>query len=189
VTPFDGTEPARGPRFWLDGRILPSRSKQNCLDILGFIRPIRDFSTGCDEKNKKLALLSLRRRASPKARVRSRDWAKVARNLIFAKRLHALAVRVPASTIPSGRVMLLRRDKATNRSPPFASPATIRPASSTDPASRGANFPSRLRRAGANQILRPDKLWDQQEHRRRSRPTKEPDAHLRGGASRLKTCA
>jgi hypothetical protein len=43
---------------------------------------------------------------SPKARVRSCDWAKVARILIFAKQLHALAVRVPASTIPSRRVML-----------------------------------------------------------------------------------
>jgi hypothetical protein len=30
----------------------PSKSKQKCLGLLGFIRPNRDFSMGYDEKNK-----------------------------------------------------------------------------------------------------------------------------------------
>ena len=28
----------------------PNKSKQNCLDLLGFIRPNRDFSMGCGRK-------------------------------------------------------------------------------------------------------------------------------------------
>jgi hypothetical protein len=47
-------------------------SKTAWISLVLFV--IRDFSTGCDEKNKKLALLSLRRLVSPKARVGSRDW-------------------------------------------------------------------------------------------------------------------
>jgi hypothetical protein len=53
---FDGTEPTRGPRFRLGRRIVPSRSKQNCLHTLGFIPPIRDFSTGCDAKKQENSL-------------------------------------------------------------------------------------------------------------------------------------
>jgi hypothetical protein len=33
----------------------PSKTKQNCLDLLGFIRPNRDFSMGYDGKNKKIS--------------------------------------------------------------------------------------------------------------------------------------
>jgi hypothetical protein len=50
---------------------------------------------------------------SPKARVQSLDWVKVAQILIFAKQVHALAVRVPASTIPSGRVTPQREPSTT----------------------------------------------------------------------------
>jgi hypothetical protein len=80
-------------------------SKTAWISSVLFVR-FGTFQRVVTGKTKKLALLSLRRLVSPKARVRSRDWGKVARILIFAKQLHALAVRVPASTIPSGRVML-----------------------------------------------------------------------------------
>jgi hypothetical protein len=44
------------------------------LDLLGFIRPYRDFSMGYGEKNKKNSrLLSSRRRVSRAARVKSGD--------------------------------------------------------------------------------------------------------------------
>jgi hypothetical protein len=41
----------------------PNKTKQKGLDLLGFIRPNRDFSMGCGEKNKN----SLRPRSSPSA--------------------------------------------------------------------------------------------------------------------------
>jgi hypothetical protein len=36
----------------------PNKTKQNCLDLLGFIRQNRDFSMGYEEKNKKNRLAS-----------------------------------------------------------------------------------------------------------------------------------
>jgi hypothetical protein len=36
----------------------PNKTKQNCLDFLGFIRPNRDFSKGYEQKNKKNRLAS-----------------------------------------------------------------------------------------------------------------------------------
>ena len=80
-------------------------SKTAWISLVSFVQ-FETFQRVVTQKIRKLALLSLRRRVSPKARVRSRDWAKVARILIFGKQLDAIAVRVPASTIPSGRVML-----------------------------------------------------------------------------------
>jgi hypothetical protein len=32
----------------------PNKTKENCLDFLGFIRPNRDFSMGYEQKNKKI---------------------------------------------------------------------------------------------------------------------------------------
>jgi hypothetical protein len=39
-------------------QINPNKTKQNCLDFLGFIRPNRDFSKGYERKNKKNRLTS-----------------------------------------------------------------------------------------------------------------------------------
>jgi hypothetical protein len=79
-------------------------SKTAWISLVLFV--IRDFSTGCDEKNKKTRSPF----SSPPGVSKGAGWipglANVARILIFAKQLHALAVRVPASTIPYGRVML-----------------------------------------------------------------------------------
>jgi hypothetical protein len=36
----------------------PNKTKQNCLDFLGFVRPNRDFSKGYEQKNKKNRLAS-----------------------------------------------------------------------------------------------------------------------------------
>src|SRR5271170_5353433 len=59
-----------------DVQAQPSKSKQKCLVLLGFIRPNRDFSIGCGGKNKKnplppLSPPSLGRAASREARTRS----------------------------------------------------------------------------------------------------------------------
>ena len=37
----------------------PNKTKQNCLDLLGFIRPNRDFSMGYDEFQIRIFLLCL----------------------------------------------------------------------------------------------------------------------------------
>jgi hypothetical protein len=36
----------------------PNKTKQKSLDFLGFIRPNRDFSKGCEQKNKKNRIAS-----------------------------------------------------------------------------------------------------------------------------------
>jgi hypothetical protein len=36
----------------------PNKTKQNCLDLFGLIRPNRDFSKGYEQKNKKNQLAS-----------------------------------------------------------------------------------------------------------------------------------
>jgi hypothetical protein len=39
-------------------QINPNKTKQKSLDFLGFVRPNRDFSKGCEQKNKKNQLAS-----------------------------------------------------------------------------------------------------------------------------------
>jgi hypothetical protein len=56
--PFDGIAVAEAihatARARLAGQIRPSKTKQKCLDSLGFIRPNRDFSMSYGKKNKKI---------------------------------------------------------------------------------------------------------------------------------------
>jgi hypothetical protein len=40
---------ARRPSKSKQNQIPPNKSKQNCLDLFGFIRPIRGFSMGYSE--------------------------------------------------------------------------------------------------------------------------------------------
>jgi hypothetical protein len=44
-----GGAPAVSLNFRASGQIAPNKSKQNGLDLLGFIRPIWDFSMGYGE--------------------------------------------------------------------------------------------------------------------------------------------
>jgi hypothetical protein len=47
-------------------QIIPNKSKQKSLDLLGFLWPIRDFSKGYTRKNKKICFgLNSRRRLRP----------------------------------------------------------------------------------------------------------------------------
>jgi hypothetical protein len=45
----------------------PNRTKQNCLVLLGFIRPNRDFSTGYGESKQEKRLMSQVVRKTPQA--------------------------------------------------------------------------------------------------------------------------
>ena len=55
----------------------PSRTKQECLDLLDFIRPNRDFSMGSGGKNKKIrSPFHWARRVSPGADS-IREWVNV----------------------------------------------------------------------------------------------------------------
>jgi hypothetical protein len=47
----------RAPNSAKQDQSTPNKSKQNCLDLFGFIRPNRDFSTGYGGKNKKISPL------------------------------------------------------------------------------------------------------------------------------------
>jgi hypothetical protein len=59
--PIASGESTRRPGFKQRANSLqakPNKTKQNCLDFLGFIRPNRDFSMGYEQKNKKNRLAS-----------------------------------------------------------------------------------------------------------------------------------
>jgi hypothetical protein len=47
---------ARRPKRFEQDQAGPSKTKQDCLDLLGFIRPNRDFSAGYGEKSKKIPI-------------------------------------------------------------------------------------------------------------------------------------
>jgi hypothetical protein len=76
---------------------FPEMALPQCLDFLGFIRAIRDFSMGYDDKKQENRLSILfAPGASRAAPGRSGEWAKVARILIFAKKLLAHFVHILA---------------------------------------------------------------------------------------------
>jgi hypothetical protein len=91
---FDGTAVAKAihstSRARLGRQIRPSKTKQKCLDSLGFIRPNRDFSMSYGKKNKKIPVSwFLAAGVSQDAGSISRDGKRIPLILIFAKELQS----------------------------------------------------------------------------------------------------
>jgi hypothetical protein len=72
----------------------PNKTKQKSLDLLGFVRPNRDFSKGCEQKNKKNRLASqVVCKTSQAGRRQARRWFLSMGNVVaqdsdFRKKMH-----------------------------------------------------------------------------------------------------
>jgi hypothetical protein len=89
----EGAASARRPNSAKQNQARPNKSKQYCLDLLGFISPNRDFSTSYGEKNKKNPLsfpFAAGRLAPPGFDAASRKL--IAWILLFAKQLYMFLI-------------------------------------------------------------------------------------------------